>query len=476
MGELAGRKLLTVLIAPNEDGFGPSSLAYHLIRAFLACARDFEREIRVVIRTGTKVRYNSDLHRGILSGVSEDGLVSIEPVNNLIQLKKTVDGGLDTISSLDGLLQYPALQHAYINQPLPAVDVAVDIGVPALARACANRGVPCFTVFDHSWGFTFRRILLDQHASVLSAVSASELRTAHHDIEPSEAIRMALNLLETDESASRRVFLFDSPLTSQLYWAHWGRLTPNVEAVGGSLGGPIDETERKLWRESAQKILELQPDDNSTAVLVSAGGTPVWDEVLPRFVEQCAQADVHGQLRYHVFVFASDPVRKRISERGISLTPTHRTLHLQGEYEQRKNTAERWVEQWVPAGCTKVRILGNAVNCTYQAVIAGVDLLVSRAGGATVNDSIACGVPMLLVPEPGHWQVQAIHTAVLDDGYGLPLPHDEFVRDPKGALDARVQPFKPLWDHIRAQMSSSRRACEISVAQRILHETGLAYV
>lgn len=474
MAEMAGRKPVRILVAPNEDGFGPSSLAYHLVRAFLACARDFRRQIRVVIRTGTKVRYNSDLHWGTLSGAPEDGLVSIEPVNNVIQLKKTVDGGLDTIASLNDLVQYPALQRGYVNQPMPAVDVAVDIGVPALARACANREVPCFTVFDHSWGFTFRRILLDQHASVLSAVSASELGTAHRNIEPSETIRVALNLLETDESTSRRVFLFDSPLTSQLYWAHWRRLTPNVEAVGGCLGGPTDETERKLWHESARQILELQPADNSTTVLVSAGGTPVWDEVLPRFVDQCAQADAHGQLNYHVFVFASAPVRKRITERGMSLSPTQRTLHMQAEYEQKKNTAERWVEQWIPPGCTKVHILGNAVNCTYQAIIAGVDLVLSRAGGATVNDSIACGVPMLLVPEPGHWQVQAIHTAVLDEGYGLPLPHDEFVRDPKGALDARVHLFKPLWDHIRAQMSSVQRAREISVARRILHETGLA--
>jgi hypothetical protein len=451
--------MLTILIAPNEDGYGPSSLAYHLVRAFLGCQEEIGKRVAILIRTGTKVDYNRDLYRGLLSDALAPGKVSIEPVHNLIQLTKSQDGRLDLLASFKHLLQYVELEKEYLSRPLPQVDLALDIGVPALAKACAAKNIPCFTVFDHSWGRTFTR-LISEHELSGTAKLPRNIRL--------QDLRRALRAIASGEAATRKVFLCSPPVTPTEYRTYWESVA-KVEGIGGCLGVPPDAAASEAWRQSARRVLELR--GSSAAVLVSGGGTPVWDETLPRLIRGCVASDRRRKLRYNVLVFASADVRERIT--GVALEPTARTQKMQRDYAAGRSISARWVEHWRPEGCRRVHVLGKLVNCPYQALLAGTDLVVSRAGGATVNDAIACGVPLLLVPEPGHWQVEAIHQAVIDQGYGLPLPHAEFVNDPVGALDARVQPFKPVWDHIRTQMLRVPRGCENSLVRRMLEEVGL---
>ena len=163
-----------------------------------------------------------------------------------------------------------------------------------------------------------------------------------------------------------------------------------------------------------------------------------------------------------MYVFAPAPVRKRISGLGDKLSDG-------------VVPAEMRVEQWSVAGSSKVHVLGEARGCTYQAIISGVNLVVSRAGGATVNDALACAVPLLLVPEPGHWQVDAIHKATIDEGYGVSLPYQEFVDQPSSAVHRRFLALESLWVQIRDRMRGTvKRGCEVGLVERILEEAGLS--
>lgn len=190
--------------------------------------------------------------------------------------------------------------------------------------------------------------------------------------------------------------------------------------------------------------------------LISAGGTPVWDEVLPRLLHDFAAKD--RDLTYHVFVFVPPLVRAKLQNLGKKLAATGNTS----------------VEQWPVAGCERVHILGEATRCTYQAIISGVNLVVSRAGGATVNDALACAVPRLLVPEPGHWQVDAIHRATVDEGYGVSLPYVEFVKDPGAAIHSQFLSLEPLWNQIRQRMITKiKRGREESIVRTTFKEAGL---
>lgn len=177
-----------------------------------------------------------------------------------------------------------------------------------------------------------------------------------------------------------------------------------------------------------------------------------------------------ARLPYHVFVFASEKVEGKIKERGIQFG--HQEIHL----SSRGQSVAFWPVVGHPNGTISdpmIRILRGAAACTYQAIIAGVELVVSRAGGATVNDCLACAVPMLLVPEPGHWQVEAIRTAAVDEGFAVPLPYSDFVRDPVGALDSRIVPLMSLWSHMNQRMKGFSRSRETAVAQQLLNATGL---
>ena len=156
----------SVLVAPNEDGFGPSSLAYHLVRSLLRRLPD----CRITLRTGTKVDYNKGLYANIYSERPAAGRVSIDEVHNIVQLKKREDGRIDPIASLEGLLRYPALRRTYLKRPLHGAQLAIELGVPALASAAADQGIPCFTVFDHSWSLTFGRILLEHRVSEFASI------------------------------------------------------------------------------------------------------------------------------------------------------------------------------------------------------------------------------------------------------------------------------------------------------------------
>lgn len=85
-----------ILIAVNEDGFGPSSMAYHLVHALLESCKN----CAIILRTGTKDDFNRRLYADVLSQEPAPGHVCIDAFHNLIQLVNRGDGRIDAESSL----------------------------------------------------------------------------------------------------------------------------------------------------------------------------------------------------------------------------------------------------------------------------------------------------------------------------------------------------------------------------------------
>lgn len=119
----------------------------------------------------------------------------------------------------------------------------------------------------------------------------------------------------------------------------------------------------------------------------------------------------------------------------------------------------------------RVRLLRGALECTYQQIIAGVDFVLTRAGVVTIMDACATRVCSLLVPQPGHSQVEEVHQGTVDAGLAFGLPFDQFWRDPVSTI-GRAMAYDQLWADVRRQMM--RLACnrQVFIVQQILDEIG----
>jgi UDP-N-acetylglucosamine:LPS N-acetylglucosamine transferase len=58
--------------------------------------------------------------------------------------------------------------------------------------------------------------------------------------------------------------------------------------------------------------------------------------------------------------------------------------------------------------------------------------MVTRAGGGSVNDAVACRVPFVCVDEPGQAQVREILDACVERKLTRSIPWDRFLKDPVG--------------------------------------------
>ena len=452
---LVGTRILkTILIAANEDGYGTSSMLFHLIRALVSLLPDYA----IILRTGTKVAFNERLYADILSPTPAPGRVWIEPVHNLIQLVNRGDGRIDAEASLEALSRYPVLRDQYLRQSLHGATFAIECGVPTLAKACSEAGIPCYTVFDHSWALTFRRIML---------AHVSKLQSLYSGIQPSKQLEKAFAILEADEASTRKVFLFDPALTSREYWNHWKRLCPGrVASIGGLLGGP-KEGEERTFRNEARRILNLNPDDDRPVLLVSAGGTGIWAELLPSLVEKYVRLDSEHKLDMHVFVFAGLDVENAIATR-VEIGPEERYEFSDGRsvaFRPILAHGDQRIEQ------PRVRLLRGALNCTYQQIIAGVDFVLTRAGVVTLMDAWATGVCSLLVPQPGHAQVEEVHQAAVDAGLALGLPFDQFWKDPVETIN-RAMTGDNVWSDVKKKMTAFARNRQSFIVQQILDDIG----
>ncbi len=188
--------------------------------------------------------------------------------------------------------------------------------------------------------------------------------------------------MEKDEACTRRVFLFPTCIAPDCFHEHWKTLGVTIEEIDGVLGGP------RVSREEAKEIMGIDNDDPT--VYICGGGTTVWDCIVPRMEEELKSKTMDC----NVVIF-------------------HRELEP-GEY---KRINER------------VSLGGPVKGAPIQGILPGVDLVITRAGGGIVNDSIACRVPFVCVEEPGHEQVEMIRKTCMEQGLTRTIENKRFTKE-----------------------------------------------
>ncbi len=145
-------------------------------------------------------------------------------------------------------------------------------------------------------------------------------------------------------------------------------------------------------------------------VLISPGGTPVWDSLLVKIIETSLTRETGNYL----------PVLSRPNVSDEDKDRMRRSAHI------------RWFD--FPAGSTQ------------QVLLPAFDLVVTRAGGGTVNDCLASQTPFVCVEEP-QWQVQLIEREcktlhLIPDLAETSWPI--FQQDPVSCIDTFVTTPKPV--------------------------------
>lgn len=419
MGSLVDKSLLVV---PNEDGAGPSALVSHVVRHLLDAAGD---GLRVTVWN----RSRADLNRVLYRGRPE---VRVDPVWNLLQLAKDPDTGEVSIpGTLETIGDYEALRERYPEREEPAdsgFHAVLDFGVPPAVRWAQGRGIPSVSVLDHAWSRTLEMVFDHQMQA-----SGPDKRLVLEGCRP--AWERVVRAVREDEARIRRLFVFPPFLTPPVFRRYWEEIGVPARDVGGVFGGRAERS-----REEAIVFLRL-PEPGCT-VLVLGGDTPVWDAALLKLA--CSLVENPGRLEscsvnLVIFVPYRLLVRQEIRRLDGLRHPRVRRL------------------EYVPGG-------------TIQEILPAVDLVVTRAGGGTVNDAVACRVPLVCVPERTQPQVEAILDACLAEGLARAADPDAFREDPLETLLAearRVEENRALAERMRLIPTGGEAAVSEAVLQAL---------
>jgi hypothetical protein len=336
---------------------------------------------------------------------ADEPRVEVVPVADRIVLGK-VDGGPSIPATLANLGDYRAWSEAYPGFAMaPEFDLVLDFGVPAAARWAGRQGLPSISFFDHGWSRT-----LSLMAEMLPATPGERDRW-----------QSVVAEIEADERAVREMILFPPYITPEVFRRHWRDvLATEPGELPGVLGG------HPAWdRDRARRFLGLT--EPGPVVLVQAGDTPAWDPVIPALVAGLGASRLEANVVLHV------------PERLIT-APLTAALEAAGPRLRRLR---------IPPG-------------TMQLLLPAVDVIVSRAGGGTVNDALACHVPLVCVEEPGQEQVALILRGLEERRLARRVAWDAFVADP-----ARV--CRAQWEQAgNWRPAEIPRGAEAAVTRRIL--------
>lgn len=389
---------IRICVACNEDGFGPSVFAYYVVRSLIdGWARTAGASLDVRVLNRSAADFNRKLYQGLP--------VRVEPIGSLVRFEKA-NGEVHVPRTLDQLQHYTARRASYASEVrnlLTGCAAAIDIGVPLFSRAAAQFGVPHrLTLFDHSWAATLRLIAADQWKDIYV-----------HNPQPGPAERSRAQriatAIEADEACATDLFLFENYLTPGEFLAHWQQLGFAPKILPGVLGSRVNHADActKLNTTLAEYGNQRPAPPNRPWVLLSPGGTPVWDQQLPALLEQVLDG---AQLDYVLFL--SKDLGPLLQERGNLLGSIHRS--------------------------ERIRYFGPIGGATQQAILPAFCRIVTRAGGGTVNDAIAAGVEFVFVEE-AQVQVRLIERECTALGLTGPAATlEEFRRDPKQCIDRLV--------------------------------------
>ena len=398
---------MKIALVPNDDGYGPSALGFYVAKAML------RRGVSLVIRNESALILNACFYKDEI----KNGKVSLEAIFGGIRLRKTAEG-VDIPASLEDVRGYPARSSKYA---VPEdVEAVVDIGTPCAARAARLAGKPAITICDHSWGKTYEILLEGFTAGVPGATTIA--RPATMTIADDEVAK-AINELKKDESNAQVVFLFPEFMAPRPFHEHWKSLGVKIEPIGGVFGGPA------VSPKEARNTMAIPEGAPSRTVYILGGGTPVWDAKLPEIILQMKDKS----LPYNLVVF---------------------------DRNAKPNEYVR-VGQNVFKG-------GVIDGATVQGLLPGIDLVITRAGGGIVNDSVACRVPFVCVEEPNHLQVEMIRQNCEKEGLTRTIPIGEFRERAIGEIVERELGNQVGNTAILEAMQRVRNGMEEAVAARII--------
>lgn len=399
---------LRLMLVPNEDGFGPTMAVFHLLRGLLNVARQKGVELQILLQGGKQQTMSRLVDQELSEHKSR--IIPI-PVRGVIQLVKDPRGLLDvekTRNSLVGVGSpgYATNRSAYatnVKETLKTTDAVVSFGSPEILNAAsiAEReiGTPIrrFEVFDHSWSLTIANIFgSEQYREEYE-------RRFGRSYDDDDAAKRVVALIRDDEAKAERVWLFPEFITSSDYFSHWkglmkGRPVARVEGVFGGIdrSHTAKKSEWQKSRETIGRWLGLANDvvSASRIVVVQAGGTQLWDEVLGDIILECYRMDKTGDLR-NIFLFQKFSV-----EALLAKMESDRSEVIEGTKEALQAVLDQKTE--------RIRCIGDDVCANWQRVFVGADLIFSRAGGITVQDAVACLTPIVCVEELGQWQTEKI--------------------------------------------------------------------
>ncbi|MCI0610784.1 MAG: hypothetical protein L0Z71_17195 [Anaerolineae bacterium] len=368
-------KKTTICFACNEDGVGPSSFAYYLVQAITETWKksglENALEIRVLISNEIAYEFN----RSIYSSDKFFGIVRLsdadpqkrKKIDSLIRLYHK-NGEVNVPNTITAWRKYGEWKETYcqnVKKYLEGSCVAVDIGVPLFARCAKNMGIPNITFFDHSWSCTLRGI---------SSRDTEYIEDIPSDEQREEAGKIALEI-EDDERCSSDILLFDHYITPPEFYQHWIKLGFTPKTIGGVLGYRRDPATalkilNNLFVEFGQERISAQ----QKMVLISPGGTPIWNQLIPRMVnafDKMPRGDYMPVLSLpNPAILSKAEMTKIVSSKGI-------------------------------------RLIGPVRGATNQAIMPAFDLVVTRAGGGTVNDCLAAETSFVCI-EQRQWQVKLI--------------------------------------------------------------------
>ena len=289
-----------ILLALHEDGIGALTFGFYIVRGFLKDNEGIELTVRRQGRMHVFQEWVNKYHQ-------DEGWKGPKPhlelVDNLITIPKD-KGEVDCRETIKKLRSYPRQSLDYRARPLSSDwDLIIDFGVPTIAALAASAKTRNVTICDLAWGLTLSRITEE-----CGAVTTERW------------LARALNMIKKEESSAEIAYLFPPYLTPDEFEDHWTSLDVPVKRIEGVFGGApsqIDLVDPKgsgapkvLHSKSSRKEKQVsmgakfgitkEGENTVNTVLISGGGTGVWDQLVPKIIRAFLDREKQGKLGYNV--------------------------------------------------------------------------------------------------------------------------------------------------------------------------------
>lgn len=420
---------LKIIVAPNPDGFGPSTILAAAVKALIDILQKAGIPVSVIVYAAQD-KFNKDLYQKEINA----GIVEIRKCPHGIKLAKDKKGCVDAVKNRDLLPSYFAnIDECMANCPWDDdADLVISLGSPhylfkAKTKAKWHKVPLTIELADHLWSWTLSEILAKKEL----------LDPAANDL---------LARLRTLEKYGDECVTFPSVITPQECVAEMRHVFPHMNILTGIFGK--NGHSRKKARE------RLGVFDEDAVVLIVGGGTEVWDGLIRALYDSfhVNSQNCHANPQnYHIVL--PNPVDKA------------------NWYIRHSDGTESDCQRSTPMG----------------ELLPGIELVATRCGAGIVFDTLvavsepAYGPVLLAVPEDGHIQVEAIRKALRHNNLSVDIDLPSFLNDQVG-IDAKCSELLAAIEQalgtppgelatIRCNMMAIPKGEEDAVAAKIIANT-----